>query len=89
VNDVEAANALAAIERHGLRPGRDVAVVGFDDSPVAAFVGGGLTSVRQPLNQVATELIRVLADQFDDPHAKPEGVLLKPELITRRSTSRE
>jgi DNA-binding LacI/PurR family transcriptional regulator len=89
VNDVEAANALAAIERHGLRPGRDVAVVGFDDSPVAAFVGGGLTSVRQPLDQVATELIRVLADQFDDPHAKPEGVLLKPELITRRSTSRE
>ncbi len=86
VNDVHAVTALAELERRGLTPGHDVGVVGFDDSPVASVAGGGLTSVRQPLGRVATELIGALASQFDRPAGQPRGVLLSPELIVRRTT---
>ncbi len=41
-------------ERGG--PRRDIAVVGFDDSQVAQVVPPGLTSVRQPLEDVAAEV---------------------------------
>ena len=41
-------------------PGQDIAVVGFDDSQVAQVVRPGLTSVRQPLEEVAVEMVRAL-----------------------------
>ena len=50
-------------------PGRDVAVVGFDDSQVAQTVPPGLTSVRQPLEQVAVEMVRALEGLLGHPPA--------------------
>ena len=58
----------------GLAPGRDVAVVGFDDSQVAQVVHPGLTSVRQPLEEVAVEIVRAL-----------EGLLGHPPAAHRRA----
>ena len=48
-------------------PGRDVAVVGFDDSQVAQVVPPGLTSVRQPLEQVAVEVVKALEGLLGHP----------------------
>ncbi len=47
----------------GGHPHRPVAVVGFDDTPVAKAIG--LTSVRQPLGEVASSCLRLLAHQLD------------------------
>ena len=51
---------LHTLADRGLRPARDIAVVGFDDSQVAQVVPPGLTSVRQPLEEVAVEVVRAL-----------------------------
>ncbi len=51
VSDTIALGAWTEITARGLVPGRDVAVIGFDDSTAAAAVG--LTSVAQPLDEVA------------------------------------
>ena len=56
-SDTLAMGVLHTLAERGLRPGRDVAVVGFDDSQVAQVVPPGLTSVRQPLEQVAVEVV--------------------------------
>ena len=85
MSDLQALPVLAACERRGLVPGRDVAVVGFDDSPVAAFAGGGLTSIRQPIGAAARALVRLLTAQCADPERPAESVLLVPELIVRRT----
>jgi hypothetical protein len=50
--DTLAMGVLHALGDRGIHWGQDVAVVGFDDSQVAQVVPGGLTSVRQPLEQV-------------------------------------
>jgi DNA-binding LacI/PurR family transcriptional regulator len=86
LSDLQALTVLAEIEARGLVPGRDAAVVGFDDSPVAAYAGGGLTSIRQPIARVAQELVRLLSAQFSNPDAPAEGVLLHPELVVRRTS---
>jgi DNA-binding LacI/PurR family transcriptional regulator len=85
VSDIQALIVLGELEQRGLVPGRDAAVIGFDDSPVAAYAGGGLTSIRQPVAQVARQLIRLLTMQFSEPASAPEGVLLHPELVVRRT----
>lgn len=85
MSDLQALTVLGEFEARGIVAGRDAAVIGFDDSPVAAYAGGGLTTIRQPITEVAQTIARLLAVQFADPNAAPQGVLLEPQLIVRRT----
>ncbi|WP_231123513.1 substrate-binding domain-containing protein [Nocardioides sambongensis] len=77
---------LHALVARGLRAGTDVGVVGFDDSTAAQIVPPGLTSVRAPLEEVATEVITALQRLLGPDDAEPTGVLLTPRLVVRGST---
>ncbi|MEJ7834353.1 MAG: LacI family DNA-binding transcriptional regulator, partial [Nocardioides sp.] len=59
-SDTLAVGVLHTLADRGLTPGHDVSVVGFDDSQVAQVVRPGLTSVRQPLEDVAVEIVKAL-----------------------------
>ncbi|MGH3361022.1 MAG: substrate-binding domain-containing protein, partial [Nocardioides sp.] len=85
-SDTLATGVLHTLADRGLVAGRDVAVVGFDDSQVAQVVPGGLTSVRQPLEEVAVEVVKALEGLLGHPPAENRGVLLAPELIVRGSS---
>ncbi len=89
-SDVLAVGALHTLRRLGLRAGADVAVTGFDDSPAAALIDPGLSSVRQPLEQVASEVVRVLGALLPGrpmpPPERPSGVLVEPLLVVRESS---
>jgi DNA-binding LacI/PurR family transcriptional regulator len=87
VSDSFALGALRALSARGLEPGRDVAVVGFDDTPVAAAVPPGLTSVRQPIEQVAAEIVRELTAHLSGSRSAPAGVLIPPSLVVRGSST--
>ncbi|MFD0783891.1 substrate-binding domain-containing protein, partial [Micromonospora azadirachtae] len=60
-----------------------VAVVGFDDTPVAAAVG--LTSVSQPLGDAAARCVDLLTAVLDGNQQYPEPVLLQPSLVLRQT----
>jgi DNA-binding LacI/PurR family transcriptional regulator len=64
-----------------------VAVVGFDDMPVIQYLKPGLTSVRQPVWEVAQKLVEMLVSLLEGKPADQQQVLLMPELIVRESTS--
>jgi len=65
---------------------RPVAVVGFDDTPVAAALG--LSSVRQPLAETAGRAIELLLHRLDGaPGAAEQHVLLEPSLVTRATST--
>ena len=85
-SDTLAMGVLHALAPRELQPGRDVAVVGFDDSQVAQLVPPGLTSVRQPLEQVAVEIVRALEGLLTVPPVQRAGVLLEPTLSVRGSS---
>jgi LacI family transcriptional regulator len=69
VTDTLAVGAIQALRARGLAPGRDVAVVGFDDTPTAAALD--LSSVRQPIEAVGRVLIRALLGR-PLPPARPQ-----------------
>jgi DNA-binding LacI/PurR family transcriptional regulator len=85
-SDTLAMGVLHALGDRGIHWGQDVAVVGFDDSQVAQVVPGGLTSVRQPLEQVAIELVKALEGLLSTPPVAGPGVLLSPTLAVRLSS---
>ncbi|HEX2144984.1 MAG TPA: LacI family DNA-binding transcriptional regulator [Glycomyces sp.] len=81
-SDPLAAGAVITLQSRGLVPGRDVAVTGYDDTPLTSFGTVGLTSVRQASGAIAAELVRLVITRPDD----AEHLLLPPELVARSST---
>lgn len=69
-----------------LRVPEDVSVVGYDDAPTASWLAYNLTTVRQRVNLMVEETVRVLLDAIDTPEAaKPKHVTMDAPLILRKS----
>jgi DNA-binding LacI/PurR family transcriptional regulator len=86
-NDLQALGVYQAARVVGLRIPTDLSVVGFDDLPVAALVDPPLTTIHQPLTQmaaVATELALALGRGEKAPQV---GVELATTLTVRESTA--
>jgi DNA-binding LacI/PurR family transcriptional regulator len=84
-SDLMAAGALRALHRAGRRVPEDVAVIGFEDSPLAQHTDPKLTTVRQPVeamgSRLATELLALIARVGQE----PTQVILDTELVVRQS----
>ncbi|MFJ7997222.1 LacI family DNA-binding transcriptional regulator [Streptomyces sp. NPDC096310] len=87
VSDTLALGCYRALLESGRTPGRDVAVVGFDDSSAAGLLTPGLTSLRQPLPEVGRACTRLLLARIKEPRGAPEQVLLTPSLVVRESSA--
>jgi len=84
-SDLMARGALDVLRERGLRVPQDVAVVGFDDSPVATSVIPQLTTMRQPSFEQGQTMAGILLDVLagrDAPHA----TVLPTRLVVRAST---
>jgi DNA-binding LacI/PurR family transcriptional regulator len=86
VSDTLAVGAWVEVTARGGRPGRDVAIIGFDDSPTASMIG--LSSVAQPLAAAAAvcvDCVQSLNRTTGTSRTAPLQVLLAPKLIVRES----
>jgi LacI family transcriptional regulator len=81
-NDELALGVLVDALGRGLRLPRDLAITGFDDIPMSAVVSPPLTTVRQPVRELAAETARQLLRPPGEP---TENVLLPTELVVRGS----
>ncbi|MGA5702732.1 LacI family DNA-binding transcriptional regulator [Peterkaempfera bronchialis] len=86
-SDTLALGCYRALREAGHVPGRDMAVVGFDDSPAAALLSPSLSSLHQPLEEVGRACMRLLLARIKRPEAEPEHVLLAPDLVVRESSA--
>lgn len=87
-SDVLAFAALATIREHGLRIPEDIAVVGFDDHPLAQFACPPLTTVRLPFDEMGRQAGKMLLGLFKHNNEAGREVELKTELIVRASSIR-
>jgi DNA-binding LacI/PurR family transcriptional regulator len=78
-----AVGALDALAAAGRSVPGDVAVVGFDDVPLAAAASPPLTTVCQPFDEMTRELVRLVRGRIAG--APPEHVVLRPALVRRAS----
>jgi DNA-binding LacI/PurR family transcriptional regulator len=84
-SDLMAMGALRALRRTGRRVPDDVAVIGFDDSPLAQHAEPSLSSVHQPLEAMAARMTRELLASIAAPDRAPAHVILDTELVLRDS----
>ncbi|MET7290609.1 LacI family DNA-binding transcriptional regulator [Streptomyces griseoloalbus] len=84
-NDLMAQGAIQALRDHGRRVPQDVAVVGFDDSSVAVTCRPRLTTVRQPVEEMAATMSGLLDDHIRGRRREPTSVIFDPELVVRDS----
>lgn len=84
-NDLMALGAVHVLRDHGKRIPDDVAVIGFDDSRAALATRPQLSTVRQPVEDMAAEMARMLLARIEDPGQPVVATIIEPELILRRS----
>lgn len=84
-NDLMAEGALRTMQDLGRRVPEDIAVVGFDDSSAALDCRPLLTTVRQPVEEMAAEMAEVLMAHIGTPGRLPRSVTFHPTLVVRES----
>jgi LacI family transcriptional regulator len=84
-SDIMALGAIRAIYEHGLRIPDDIAIVGFDDLPIATHSDVQLTTVRQPVVQFGIQAVELLLDLIENGINPPRHIILDTELIIRDS----
>lgn len=85
-NDSMAVGALSAFRRAGVRVPDDVAVVGFDDIPIAAYLSPPLTSVQVPIAELGTRAVEALLRSVRSPGGREGGEeVVETRLVIRRS----
>lgn len=85
-NDHLAAGIVRAFTNAGVRVPEDIAVVGYDDTPLAQVAAVPLTTVRQPAFEMGHSAAQLLLARIADPLAERETIVFAPELVVRAST---
>jgi DNA-binding LacI/PurR family transcriptional regulator len=86
-SDLMALGAMAALRDAGRTIPDDVAVIGFDDSPLARTTSPELSSVRQPIEEMGREMARLLIHEIRAPGGPARRVILGTQLIARGSSA--
>ncbi|MEU4742078.1 LacI family DNA-binding transcriptional regulator [Actinosynnema sp. NPDC023658] len=85
-SDLMATGALPVLRNSGRRVPEDLKVVGFDDSSPAVECDPPLTTVRQPVEDMAAEMARLLVERVERPDRPVSSVVFAPTLVVRRSS---
>lgn len=86
-SDYQALGVLRAARELGLRVPEDLSVVGYDDLPVTQWIGPALTTVRQPLMEMASTATRMVLDLAEGRSPSNLQIDLAIELVVRESTA--
>lgn len=87
-SDMMAIGAIKALRQVGRQVPQDVALVGFDDIPVASAIDPALTTVRQPIERIGSMAVEVLLSVLEgssEEEASVHRIILPTELVVRAS----
>ncbi len=84
-SDTMAIGALKALRQAGQEVPQDIALISFDDIPAASVTEPPLTTVRQPIRQMAALAVETLLDLIEQPGSGPRRIILPTELVIRES----
>ncbi|WP_406161341.1 substrate-binding domain-containing protein [Streptomyces sp. NBC_00882] len=86
-SDRMALGVYEALAERGLRVPDDISVVGFDDLPEARWTAPALTTVRQPLSEMAATALRLLVRMMEGDRPESTRTELSTRLVERASTA--
>lgn len=85
-NDLMALGAMRAAHERGFAVGREVAITGFDDIPLASHANPPLTTVRQPIYDIGRRICHMIIQVIRDEPMAERHILLEPVLVVRESS---
>ncbi len=85
-NDWMASGVISAARKLNIHVGKDVAIAGFDDIPLAEFTHPPLTTIRQPAYQAGVRVSEMLIRLIHGEELAQRHILLQPDLVIREST---
>ncbi|MFK4834714.1 LacI family DNA-binding transcriptional regulator [Microbacterium sp. ZW T2_14] len=86
-NDLQALGVLYAAQARGVAVPGGLSVVGYDDLAIAELARPRLTTVHQPLREMAEQATKLLLQQLDEPQPDVTRVELATSLVLRDSTA--
>lgn len=84
--DQMAVGAIHALRENNYCVPSDMAILGFDNIPVAQYIEGGLTTIANPFEDLISIAVNVLTKRADNMEMAPQQIALKPHLIVRSTT---
>jgi DNA-binding LacI/PurR family transcriptional regulator len=84
-NDLIAIGVMRALSEKGKKIPEEVALIGYDDIPTAAYIMPSLSTIRQPRYQIGEKAAQILLDKISGKSEKAQSVVLEPELVIRES----
>ncbi len=89
-NDTSAVSAIQFMKKKGIRVPEDIAVIGFNDDPIALIIDPPLSTVKHPAVEMGKIAARQILNQKDHKEiVKSENIVLKTDLIIRESSLRK
>ena len=85
-SDEIAAGITIEAKEKGLNIPKDLAVVGFDDQPIAEILDPKLTTIRQPVDQMGQKSVEIMIAMLENPEMIVKSYELPIDLIVRQST---
>jgi LacI family transcriptional regulator len=85
-NDLLAFGLVSGAGQHGLRPGQDISIVGFDDVRASALRNIPLTTISTPPLRIGQELARLLNTRVEDPNQDAVNIIPPPVLKIRKTS---
>ena len=85
-NDLMALGAMEFLRDSGLRIPEDMSLVGFDDIPQMSIAHPKITTVHQPLDEMARTAVKLLLERLENPDSPAQRVTLETHLVIRDSS---
>lgn len=87
-DDIMAMAVMNAARSLNLSISKDLSIIGYDDGPICSWIVPKLTSVRQPVKQIAEEAVDMLVKYIENKPPRSKTIYVQPELIVRDSVSK-
>lgn len=87
IDDLTAIGALHYCDDRGFAVPEDVSITGFDDISLARFVSPRLTTIAQPLQEIARCATRQIIKEISDRNAEKREFVFEPRVVLRESTT--
>ncbi|KVK54190.1 LacI family transcriptional regulator [Agrobacterium deltaense] len=88
LNDMIAVGILSALRQHGISVPGEMSLLGIDDIVLSQLTTPGLSTVRQPVAQMAQAAVELLIARLGSPIRSSTETVFQPELVVRESTKK-
>jgi LacI family repressor for deo operon, udp, cdd, tsx, nupC, and nupG len=85
-SDTIAAGCIKYLVEHGIQPGKDVDIMGFDDIDLGEIITPSLSTVNMPLHELGKIAFGLLQDKMENIRSMRKGIIVDHKLIIREST---